>query len=156
MAFGVFMRKYKIALAILGAAFFFSASHSEAHATERVVIYKNAYCMCCDKWADHLRKAGFEVEVVSMDDVGPLKDQLGIPYELWSCHTAKIGGYLVEGHVPADDILRVLAEKPDVLGISVPGMPVGSPGMEMPGQAPDPFASVIFTRDGETAIYAWH
>jgi len=148
--------KYKLALAILCGAFFFLTSPVDAHAGESVIIYKNAYCMCCDKWADHLRKAGFEVEVVSMDNVAPLKVQLGVPGNLWSCHTAKVGGYIVEGHVPADDIQKLLEEKPDVLGISVPGMPVGSPGMEMPGQPAESYASVLFEKDGKTSIYAWH
>jgi hypothetical protein len=114
-------------------------------------VYKSPSCGCCAKWVEHMQQAGFQVEVHDMDDVQPVKDQHGVTASLASCHTALIGGYVVEGHVPAEVIQRMLREKPQIAGIAAPGMPRGSPGME--GPVKDRYDVVAFTRDGKTSVY---
>lgn len=121
-----------------------------------VTVYKSAGCGCCSAWADHLREAGFSVTEENVPDLAAVKDRYHVPPELRSCHTALVGDYVVEGHVPAADILRLLKERPDVLGLTVPGMPVGSPGMEVPGTPPDPYASLTFDEGGSTGLWAHH
>lgn len=118
-----------------------------------VEVYKTPTCGCCVKWIEHLEQAGFRVESKTMDDVSPVKAARGVPPALASCHTATVAGYVVEGHVPADIIGRLLADKPDIVGVAVPGMPVGSPGMEM-GDRKDPYQVVSFDHDGELEVYA--
>jgi hypothetical protein len=104
-----------------------AASLPEVH------VYKSPTCGCCEKWVEHLRAEGFAVRTTDVADVTPIKLENGVKPELSACHTAFVGGYIVEGHVPAADVRRLLAEKPDVAGLAVPGMPIGSPGMEGPG-----------------------
>lgn len=128
-----------------------AVTSSPAPAAE-VVVYKSPSCGCCGKWVDHLEEAGFTVTTHDTDDVGAVKTQLGLPGELGSCHTAVVDGYVVEGHVPADVIERLLAERPAVAGIAVPGMPRGSPGME--GPVSDPYNVVAFDAAGNTSIFA--
>ena len=101
------------------------------------------WCGCCAAWGDHMRDAGFSVRVTEMEDLAALKARYGVTAELASCHTALIGGYVVEGHVPAADVARLLKERPEATGLAVPGMPVGSPGMEM-GSEQDPYEVVLF------------
>ena len=108
-----------------------------------VAVTKDPSCGCCQRWGDHLREAGFTVTVTEAP-VNPLKARLGVRRELASCHTAQVGGYVVEGHVPAGAIKRLLAEKPKGAGLAVPGMPVGSPGMEVEGMEPDTYDVVLF------------
>lgn len=122
--------------------------------TNRVVVYKTPTCGCCAKWVDHMKGAGFDVEVHDLADVQPVKSQHGLPGDLASCHTALIGGYVVEGHVPAADIRRLLREHPQVAGIAAPGMPMGSPGME--ASHADPYDVIAFTKDGQQSIFATH
>jgi hypothetical protein len=105
---------------------------------------------------DHLREAGFRVEVRNEDNLNPIKERLGVPYGKGSCHTAEIGGYVIEGHVPAEDIKRLLSEKPDAKGLVLPGMPLGSPGMEVPDGTVQPYAVELVRRDGSTVAYAGH
>ena len=95
-------------------------------ALPRMTVHKTPTCGCCGSWIDHVKKAGFTVDVHDMDDPGPVKERLGVPYAKGSCHTAEVGGYLIEGHIPAEDIKRLLAEKPDARGLVLPGMPLGS------------------------------
>ena len=126
---------------------------------ETLVVYKTATCGCCGKWVDHMVKNGFEVEVhdLSQEELGALKTARGIDRNLQSCHTAEIAGYLVEGHVPAEDLRRLLSEMPDdVRGIAVPGMPIGSPGMEIEGKPADEYETVTFNAAGEQTDYAYH
>ncbi len=119
-------------------------------------VYKSATCGCCRMWVDHLRSEGFAVEVTDTPDLAAIKTRLGVPAGLGSCHTARIGAYTIEGHVPAADIKRLLAQHPaGVAGLAVPGMPTGSPGMEMPGQPAQPYNVVAFGPDGE-AVFARH
>lgn len=109
-----------------------------------VSITKDPSCGCCDGWAAHIEAAGFPVRVVESADMGSLKQRLGVPAELASCHTAEVSGYVVEGHVPAAAIRRLLAERPIATGLAVPGMPAGSPGMDFPGVAPEPYEAFLF------------
>ena len=121
-----------------------------------VTVYKSPTCGCCSKWVDHLQANGFEVKAVDMPDVQPMKQRFGVPEHLASCHTAVVDGYVIEGHVPASDVKRLLAERPDVAGLAVPGMPIGSPGMEVEGRAPQPYDVIAFTKGGQQSVFASH
>jgi hypothetical protein len=121
-----------------------------------MVVHKSASCGCCGAWVDHMRHAGFRVEVRDADDLEPVKTRLGIPYGKGSCHTAEVGGYFVEGHVPATDVRRLLAEKPDAKGLVLSGMPAGSPGMELPDGRTEPYTVELVQRDGTTQPFAAH
>jgi len=121
---------------------------------EPITVYKSPTCGCCNKWVSHLQSSGFEVDAINRKDMNSVKSDAGIPRRLASCHTAIIGDYIIEGHVPADDIKRLLKEKPDVAGLTVPGMPMGSPGMEGPRQ--DRYDVLTFTRSGETKVFSQH
>lgn len=116
-------------------------------------VHKTPTCGCCNAWIDHLRADGFTVEAIDVADTTPIARRLGVPDRLRSCHTAEIGGYAIEGHVPAADIRRLLQERPDAAGIAVPGMPIGSPGMEM-GNRREPYQVLLFRRDGATRVFA--
>jgi hypothetical protein len=118
-----------------------------------MVVNKDPNCGCCSGWVDHVKAAGFEVRVVETADLAPLKSRLGIPPSLSSCHTAQIDGYVIEGHVPAAVIKRLLTERPAAVGLAVPGMPVGSPGMEVPGAPDDTYNAVLFGSSGQR-VYA--
>ncbi len=120
-----------------------------------VTIHKSPSCGCCTEWAEHLRRHGFTVEERPNDAMDSLKQTLGVPQRLASCHTAEVEGYLIEGHVPADDIKRLLAERPPLAGLAVPGMPAGSPGMEM-GPRKERFAVIGFDREGEVELYRYY
>jgi hypothetical protein len=135
------------------------ASAAAAHAGEpgaeqaEMVVYKSPHCGCCQVWVDYVEEAGFRVVSHDVMDVQPIKAHHGLPGHLSSCHTTLVGGYVVEGHVPADVIRRLLAERPDIAGIAVPGMPLGSPGMEVPSGRKDPYDIIAFTRDGRVSVY---
>lgn len=117
-----------------------------------LIVYKNPSCGCCSKWIEHIEDYGFKAKVYTTKNADLLKDRLGVPRGLRSCHVAQVGGYLVEGHVPADLIEKLLNEQPDVAGLTVPGMVVGSPGME--GHNPQHYEVLTFTEEGETAVFA--
>lgn len=120
-----------------------------------VVVEKNPGCGCCDIWADHLRDHGFDVEVSENPKLYDQKKLSGIPSSLYSCHTAHVGGYFIEGHVPAQDILALLRLKPhNIRGLAVPGMPLGSPGMEHP--RPQAFDTIAVGTDGKSHVFASH
>jgi hypothetical protein len=118
---------------------------------ESITVYKSPTCGCCSKWVRHLQDNGFEVEAINRKDMNSVKSEAGIPRQLASCHTATIGGYVIEGHVPAVDIKRLLKERPDVAGLTVPGMPMGSPGME--GSRRDKYEVLTFTKSGDTVVF---
>jgi len=126
---------------------------SEGAVAPSITVYRSPSCGCCGRWLDTLQAAGFEVDDRVVEDVDAVKQDLGVPDAVASCHTATVGGYQIEGHVPVAEIQRLLAEQPDVLGIAVPGMPVGSPGMESEDEPADPFAVVTFTRDGTVEVF---
>jgi hypothetical protein len=128
-----------------------------AAADGAVEVWKSATCKCCINWVKHLEANGFAVKVNAADPsmLDSIKRQSGIGEKLASCHTAKIGGYVIEGHVPAPDIERLVAEQPDALGLTVPGMPVGSPGMEQ-GAESEPYDVLLIKKDGTTEIFARH
>lgn len=111
-----------------------------------MTVYKDPNCGCCNGWVDHVRAAGFDVTVRNEGDMSGMKKRFGVPTELTSCHTAEIGGYVVEGHVPASAIHKLLAERPSAKGLAVPGMPIGSPGME--GENPSPYDVMLFDEAG--------
>jgi hypothetical protein len=118
-----------------------------------VVVYKSPTCGCCDGWTEHLAAAGFRVIPRDTADVGAVKRRLGVLPSLGSCHTAMVDGYVVEGHVPADVIVRLLRERPAIVGIAVPGMPAGSPGMEA-ARPHVPYDVIAFDASGRTWVYA--
>jgi len=132
------------------------SSAATSAAAARIVVYKDPSCGCCTKWVEHLRSAGLRPEVHDRSDMDALKRSLGVPSALQSCHTAVAGRYVIEGHVPAADVKRLVAAAPKgIIGIAVPGMPAGSPGMEVPGRA-DRYDVIAFAADGTTKLFAHH
>jgi hypothetical protein len=121
-----------------------------------VQVYKAVTCGCCANWVQHLQAHGFTTEVTDVEDIAAVKVTHNVPVAAQSCHTAVVDGYVVEGHVPAADVQRLLRERPAVAGIAVPGMPIGSPGMEVPGVAPQRYNVFSFDRGGQLQIYASH
>ena len=130
------------------------ASVTMAQSAERVEVFKSPYCGCCEKWVDHMRKAGFDVVTKDVNDVPAARKAVGMPERFGSCHTAKVGGYAVEGHVPAGDVVRLLKEKPKAVGLAAPGMPQGSPGME--SNNPQPYDTLLVQADGSYKLFAKH
>ena len=141
---------YRMA-ARLAAASVLLASVAHAAAQE-IDVYKRTTCGCCAKWVEHLRSNGFTPHVHELEDIDPIKHKLGVAPELSSCHTAQIGGYVIEGHVPADLIRKLLKEHPDARGLAVPSMPAGAPGME--GASKMAYDVLLIKRDGTYSLYA--
>ena len=141
-------RELLVAVTVLGA----TSLRLNAQQAARVEVYKDPTCGCCGVWVTHLRAHGFAPVVTDTPNMSAVKDKYKVAAPLRSCHTALVGGYVIEGHVPAADIQRMLKEKPKVLGLAVPGMPVGSPGMEGPGGKP--YDVVTFDAAGKTAVYS--
>jgi len=119
-----------------------------------ITVYKDAGCGCCKKWIEHLIKNGYRVDAKDAPDMAEIKRTLGVPDGITACHTAVVNGYLIEGHVPAADIDRLLAQKPRIAGLAVPGMPTGSPGMD--GGAAQRYRVLTFDKNGKTAVFASH
>ena len=141
---------------LLFAALAVAGCRSEAQ-TPTVTVYKTPTCGCCTLWADHMTEEGFTVERIDVPSLDDVKARLGVPAQLASCHTAVVGDVVVEGHVPAEDVRRFLAEPPaEAIGLAVPGMPIGSPGMEVEGRPADQYEVYMFTRDGRAAVFASH
>ena len=131
-----------------------SAFAKAVAAPHKMTVYKDPDCGCCKAWVKHVRDAGFDVNAIDVDDVQPYKTKYGVTSDLASCHTALVEGYVVEGHVPADLIERFLKAPPkDARGLAVPGMPMGSPGMEM-GSHKDPYDVMVFYKSGKKAVFA--
>lgn len=126
----------------------------QAQTAGTVDVYKSPTCGCCVKWADHMRQAGFTVKTHDVTDIPGNRKKLGMPDKLGSCHTSKVGNYVIEGHVPATDIKRLLSEKPKALGLAVPSMPPGSPGMDIPNSPP--YDTLLVQADGTTRVFAKH
>ncbi len=140
-----------LAVAISVAAVSLPAGRADA---QQVTVYMSPYCGCCGKWVGYLRQNGFTVESKLVEDVTPIRSQHGVPTRLASCHTALVDGYVIEGHVPASDIRRLLAERPPAVGLAAPGMPANAPGMEGAGQ--EPYEVILFDRRGATTVFARH
>ncbi len=137
-----------VAVAALG----FGVMRGGETSTEKhLVVYKTPTCGCCAKWVDHMKAAGYDVEVHDVDDLSAIKHAKHVPVGARSCHTAVVGGYTIEGHVPASYVDKLLAEKPEITGVAVPGMPMGSPGME--GAYRDSYDILAFNEAGRTAVY---
>ena len=133
-----------------------TAAAAQARPDRTLVAHKTPTCGCCGGWVAHMRQAGFTVTVVEHDDLAPVRRRLGVPDALASCHTGEIAGYAIEGHVPAADVVRLLAQRPNAAGLSVPGMPLGSPGMEVPGRPAQPYETLLIGRDGRARVFARH
>ena len=118
-----------------------------------ITVFRSPTCDCCGQWIEHLEAAGFQVQDQITADMDSIKQQYGVPADLATCHTAIADGYVIEGHVPATDVERLLATQPNLAGIAVPGMPMGSPGMEM-GEQKDPYSVLAFTREGRTTVFS--
>jgi hypothetical protein len=121
-----------------------------------VEVYKDPGCGCCAKWVEHLQANGFTVKTTDRADLSELKAKHRVPQKVQSCHMALVDGYVVEGHVPAQDVKRLLKERPAVVGIAVPGMPIGSPGMEVAGMKMQPFDVLAFDKAGQTRVFSSH
>jgi len=144
-------------LAVLGAAAWWGLLPHETAVTNSaavIEVYKNPQCGCCGQWVSHVRAHGFVVQVHDASNTEATRAMLGVPSALGSCHTAKINGYVIEGHVPAADIGRLLKERPAIVGLAVPGMPAGSPGMESP--SPLAYQTLAFSATGDTQVFADH
>jgi|SRR6478672_6469465 len=122
-------------------------------ATPAIDVYKTESCGCCKQWVEHLQANGFKVNVHNVADTSSYRERFGIPKALGSCHTGRVQGYAIEGHVPALEIKRLLAERPKAKGLAVPGMPVGSPGMEVEGRAADAFDVLLVDAGGKHSVY---
>lgn len=151
------------ALATLGARALGASPQGVARGTSRqgalpaMTVYKSASCGCCALWVDHAKANGFTVRTVDTEALNAVKREMGVPARLASCHTVVVGGYVVEGHVPADDVKRLLREKPKVRGLAVPGMPIGSPGMEQgPPAGYERYEVLAFADDGSLKVFATH
>lgn len=144
----------RLLLSIAGLAF---AGAAQAAAPPALTVYKTPFCTCCGGWVTHMRKAGFQVRVVEQEDLAPVRARFKIPFNLSSCHTGEIAGYGIEGHVPAADVVKLLREKPKALALLVPGMPLGSPGMETRTGQREPYESLLLLdAKGRTKPFVSH
>jgi hypothetical protein len=141
------------ALALAGGKSLWGSTPRTA-AASTMTIYMSPTCGCCAKWVDHVKAAGFKTVVHEEQDMDTVKESLGVPRDMRSCHTAQVDTYLIEGHVPAEDIRTLLERKPKAAGLAAPGMPASSPGMAVPGEPHEPFDVVLFQRDGKSEVFA--
>ena len=135
------------------AASFALLACAQSAAAATVLVTKTATCPCCSDWVEHMKKAGFKVQVRDVEDLTPVARKLGVPDKLRSCHTSQVGNYVIEGHVPAADVKRLLAAKPKAAGLAVPGMVAGAPGMDQ-GPTKLPYTVLLFQKNGQTTIFA--
>lgn len=147
-------RIISFAVVVVGLAI--AAVVTSTQAPTAISVVRDPGCGCCLNWVAHLERAGFKATVTESADMDTLKDGKGVPKAARSCHTATVGGYVIEGHVPAADIRRLLKERPSVAGLAVPGMPVGSPGMESSSGRVQPYDVLTFDKAGRTAVFASH
>ena len=147
------MKRRTFLSAVAGLSAVASVPARAATAWPAVDVFKSPTCGCCGAWVEHLQSAGFDVRVTEVDDTAAARKRLGMPDAFGSCHTATVGGYVLEGHVPAAEVKRLLGAKPKAIGLAVPGMPVGSPGMEV-GSRRDPFDVLLVERNGRSTVYA--
>ena len=144
---------HRRSLLLAGASLF--ASAPALAAAPELTVYKSPSCGCCRGWITHMARAGFRPKVIETEDLAPVRARLGVPDSAASCHTATVGGYFVEGHVPAGDVQRLLRERPKARGIAVPGMPIGSPGMESPTGEKQAYQTLLITASGPR-VFARH
>ncbi|HEY6641693.1 DUF411 domain-containing protein [Povalibacter sp.] len=140
------------ALLALGALPLFAQAATRSLPT--ITVNKTPTCGCCGLWVAHLQKSGLQTQVKDFDDLTVIKERLGVPASLSSCHTAEVDGYFIEGHVPAAEIKRLLSERPRARGLTVPGMPAGSPGMEVPSGRVDRYDVLLVNKEGGTSVFA--
>jgi len=136
---------------LIGAFFLFKESKA---VDGNLLVYKNESCGCCTLWGEHMKRNGFQIQTVNVENLAIIKSEKSVAAGLESCHTAIIEGYVIEGHVPAREVKRLLKEKPDAIGLAVAGMPIGSPGMEMENHPGDFYDVILFRRDGSHEVYA--
>ncbi len=148
-------RAWAAAVVGLGMAVAACAPDVAGQSLPSVVVYRSPACGCCESWVGHMRVAGFSVETQDTRDLAAIKTEAGVPVAQGSCHTARVGDYYLEGHVPADDVKQLLARKPRARGLIVPGMVPGSPGMEQ-GDERQPFDVLLLAEDGSTTVFAHH
>ena len=148
------MKKHMLALGLV-ATVGLSGQLQAEDGLKDIHVYKSPTCGCCTDWVDHLKENGFKVEVTETNNLNPIKIDAGLTPSLASCHTAFVGDYVIEGHVPANDIHRLIAQAPKAKGLSVPGMPAGSPGMEVGGRK-DHYQVLMFNDSGQTKVFAEH
>ena len=144
---------------LLGAALFVGMTGTACAQTSRsrnLTVFKTPTCACCDAWIAHMQEAGFRTTITVLPSLQSVRSSRGMPDALASCHTGLIEGYLVEGHVPAPDVIRLLAERPTAVGLAVPAMPLGSPGMETPQGRKDPYDTLLVLRSGAARVFARH
>lgn len=146
--------RHAVALVLACTAFATIPAGAQAPAAPKMTVYKSPSCGCCAKWVEHMRQAGFDLTVNDVPNVGEVKAAHHVPADAQSCHTALVGGYVIEGHVPADVVKQLLKEQPPIVGIAVPGMPIGSPGMEGDGSTKQAYNVVAFDKAGKTHVYA--
>jgi hypothetical protein len=148
--------EFKIVVAAMALSFVALISAQTVPAAKPMVtVYKSPTCGCCSKWIEHMQGNGFEVKAVDVEDIDLVKRTYGVPAAAASCHTALVNGYVIEGHVPAESVSRLIREKPALAGIAVPGMPAGSPGMEVPGRK-DSYSVISFDKAGQQSVYEKH
>lgn len=146
-------RRHLMTVLLAGATLPLLPTRLLAAGKPQITVYKTAGCGCCKDWIAHLEQNGFAVVANDVPGTEPYREKYGVPRALASCHTAVIDGYALEGHVPADEIKRLITEKPKARGLSVPGMPIGSPGMEVKGERRDAFDVVLFDDAGKREVY---
>lgn len=129
---------------------------TNAQTRRELLVFKDATCGCCAVWVEHMRKSGFTAKVSDVADMQAIKTKYKVSEKVRSCHTAFVDGFVLEGHVPAADVERLLKQRPKVLGLGVPGMPIGSPGMEVAGVKPHPYDVLSFDAQGRTSVFASH
>jgi hypothetical protein len=149
-----------VGFTVIGVAVWFARSVTTGESTQtentalpEVTVYKSASCSCCRAWVTHLEKEGFKVSSYDRNDMDKIKTSFGVPPHLASCHTARVGGYVIEGHVPASDIIQLLQNKPALVGLTAPGMPKYSPGMQPSGEQPRGYDVLTFNKNGNTTVY---
>lgn len=150
------MRNRVLGVALAAALVSMSGPALAQREASTVQVYKSPTCGCCANWVKHLEAHGFTTRVTEIEDLSETKAKLNVPGRVQSCHTATVGGYVLEGHVPAGDVQRLLKERPAVVGLAVPGMPIGSPGMEVPNMKPQPYRVYTFDKKGQVQVFASH
>jgi len=155
MTKSIMVRTFAVAMLFLASAAQIACTASEQSIPSTVTVYKSSTCPCCDDWVKHMSKEGFQVTTEVRDnDMDRIKASNGVTDKLASCHTAKVGGYVIEGHVPASDVKRLLKEKPaNIIGLTAPGMPMKSPGMQAEGLPPKNYNVIAIKKDGTTEVF---